>query len=95
MTCELDRVDGLQVRLVTPAFDARGEPELLEQLGELAGREVDHLEVPLFRLADDLHAHERLGEAVDRGQRRAQVVRGERDQPRELCVGIHHRAGGH
>jgi hypothetical protein len=38
---------------------------------------VDHLQVALLGLAEIAHAHERLREAVNRRQRRAQVVSGE------------------
>jgi len=81
--CELQRVRGLQVRLVAPAFDARGEPDLVQKLGELVCGGVDHLEVPLLRLADDAQADEGLSEPVDGGQRRAEVVRRQRHELRE------------
>ena len=77
---------GWRARLVAAALDPRGDAELVEQLGELKRSGVDHLHVALFRLAEVAHAHERLREAVDRRQRRAQVVSGERDEPRKAGV---------
>ena len=73
------------MRLVASAFDPRGDAELVEQLRELARRRVDHLHVALLRLAEVAHADERLREAVNRRQRRPQVVSGERDEPRKRC----------
>ena len=57
-------------------------------LPKLTGRGVDHLHVSLLGLAEVAHANERLSEAVDRRERRAQVVRGKRDEPREGCVSL-------
>ena len=89
---ELERVEPLQARLVTSAFDASRRAELVEQLGELPRGRVDHLDVLLLRLAQVAHPHERLREAVDRRQRRAQVVRGERHEARKAGICGGHRA---
>ena len=75
----------MEVRLVALGFDARGERELVEQLGELTGSGFDHLDVPLLRLLEVAHPHERLREAVDRRERCAEIVGRERDEPRERC----------
>ena len=93
--CELERVDRLQARLVAAALDPRSGPELVEELRELPRRRVDHLHVALLRLAEIAHADQRLGEAVDRRERRAQVVRGKRHETREAGIGSSHRAAGH
>jgi hypothetical protein len=77
---QLERVRRLQVRLVAAVFDPRRNPELVEQLGKLERCCVDHLEVALLRLAEVAHPHEGLREAVDRRERRAQIVCGERDK---------------
>jgi hypothetical protein len=60
---ELACVDGLQVRLVRARLDPRRTTELVEQLGELQGREVDHLEVRCFGWPSR-PSDERLREAV-------------------------------
>ena len=86
MAREVERVDRLAIRLIAIALDPRGDAELVEELGELERSGVDHLEVALFRLAEVVHAHEGLREPVDRRQRRAQVVSGERDKPRKTGV---------
>ena len=89
---ELEGVDRLQARLVAPALDARRRAELVEELGELARRGVDHLHVALLRLAEVAHADQRLREAVDRRERGAQIVRGERDEAGETGIGGSHGA---
>ena len=49
---QLERVDVLHVRLLAAGLDPRGEPEVVEQLGELVRRRVDHLDVAVGRLAE-------------------------------------------
>ena len=80
---ELERVGRLQARLVRPALDPRGGAELVEQLVELARGGVDHLHVALLRLTEIVHTQHRPREAMDRRQRCAQVVSGERHEPRK------------
>jgi GTP cyclohydrolase IV len=87
---ESERVDRLHVRLVAAALDARREPQLVEQLGELARGQPDHLDVTLLWLAEIVHPDERLREPVDRREGCAQVVGGKRDEPREAGVAIRH-----
>jgi hypothetical protein len=82
----------LECRLVASAFDARGDAELVEELGELKSCAVDHLHVALLGLTEIAHPDERLREAVNRRQRGAQVVSGKRDEPREAGVWIPHCA---
>src|SRR4029079_12694893 len=85
-TCELERVDRLEMRLVAATFDPRCDAELVEQLCQLARGCVDHLHVALLGLAELAHADERLREAMNRRERRPQVVCGERDEARKCCV---------
>src|SRR5262245_28603137 len=62
---KLERLDFLQARLVAAALDPRGRTELVEELGELPRRGVDHLHVALLRLAEVVRADQGLREAVD------------------------------
>src|SRR5262249_61299858 len=89
-TRELEAVDRLDVRLVPAAFDPGREAELVEELRELARGSVDHFHVALFLFVEVAHAHDRLREAVDRRERRSEVMRSERDEVRKgLLGGLH------
>jgi GTP cyclohydrolase IV len=76
---ELERVGLGQRRLIAAGLDPRHEGELVQQLAHLCRGGLDHLDVPAWRIVQ-VQLGEGAGEAVDRGQGRAKVVTGERDE---------------
>src|SRR5262245_25763292 len=80
------RVDGLDRQLEPPGVEVAREQEVVDDLGEAAGLVLDDLEQPVARLVADVDVltADRDRGAVDRGQRRAQLVRDGRDE-----VGAH------
>jgi hypothetical protein len=87
--CQLERVDLARRRVVAARLDPRGERQLVDQLRKLRSRSIDHLDVPVGRRLQASGAHERRREAVNRRQRRAQVVARERDESGEVVVVDH------
>ncbi len=73
---ELERVGLSQVRRVATRLDPRGETELVEDVRELPGGGLDHLDVAVRRLAE-LILLQRVREAGHGRQRRPQVVTSE------------------
>ena len=89
---ELERV-GLEERgLVAAALDPGEHAELVEELRELVGGLVDHADEARRPLVEPVAAQERLREAGDGRERRAQVVARERDGRGEVVV-RHRRRG--
>ena len=78
---ELERVGGGEHGVVAARLDPRGEAELVEKRGHLVGRRFDQVDEVRLALAERARPRQRLREAVDRRQRRAQVVARERDEP--------------
>ena len=70
-----------------PTILRRGA-DVVEHPGHLLGRLLDHAEEARAAIVEPLAARQRAREAVDRRERRSQVVAGERDQAWE-AVGIH------
>ena len=86
---ERERVRLAQHRVVAAALDPGGERELVQQLGDLRGRRLDHLDVAVGRRLELGRARERRREAVHGRERRADVVARERDEPGERRVVLH------
>ena len=83
---ELERVDLAKRRLPAAVLDPRCSTELVEQPRQLLGRLLDHLEEPGRALVLIAHAIQGSREAVDRRERRAQVMAGQRDDLGKAAV---------
>jgi GTP cyclohydrolase IV len=84
---EDERVRVLELRLVAARLDSRDELELIEQACELSRGRLDHPYVAGRLLTDRLVTGERAGESGYGGERRAQVMAGQRDERGE--AGVH------
>ena len=71
---ELERAHLADAGLPPAGLDARGRAELVEQPGHLLGRLLDHRQEALRPLVQLVRPRQRACEAVDRRQRRPQVV---------------------
>ena len=71
---ELERAHLAHAGLPPAGLDARRRAELVEQAGHLLGGLLDHRQEALRPLVELVRPRQRACEAVDRRQRRAQVV---------------------
>ena len=83
---QLERVRLGHVRREAPGLDPRRQPEVVEDVRELAGGGLDHLHVAVGRLPDLVLA-QRVREAGHGRKRRPQVMTGERHEAGEAVVG--------
>ena len=60
--------------VVAPRLDPRRERQLVDQLGELGRRRIDHLDVAIGGRLEAAAPCERRGEAVHGGKRCSQIV---------------------
>ena len=83
---QLERVGLGHVRHVSPRLDPRRQAEVVEDVGELVGGGLDHLDVAVGRLPDLVLA-QRVREAGHGRKGRPQVVTGERHEAGKAVVG--------
>ena len=87
---QLERVRRNEIRGEAPRLDPRRQAQVVEDLGDLARRGLDHLDVTIGRLPD-LALAQGVREARHRREWSPQVVTGEGDEAGEAVVG--HRNG--
>jgi GTP cyclohydrolase IV len=85
---QLERVDLGEGGLVAARLDPRHQGQLVEELAELVGGGVDHLDVARRR-SFELQPAERPREPVHGGERGPQIVAGDGDELGEAFVGGH------
>ncbi len=85
MRGELCNVGLLQGWVVPTVLDPRRKTQLVDELPELRRSRLHHPQVLAGRLRH-VHPRQRPREAVDRGERRPEVVARERDEPRKAVV---------